>query len=592
MRRLLPQLLLFLLLSQIQLHGSHALVRGHRHERTGVVTIPQRFLGDEKNNDPNDPNKETAQPSREPPPAPVTVAPATPPMSPVDLESQTPATVSPVAEENGKLYPTTAPIISPDSSSPVVVNLSSFVVSAESTASQDEDVTASLEAFLTKQLKKEFDSLITVDLTLQTRKLQSGRRTQASNELAYTGTASFDSEVSDQAVRDAQRAVLQDSATVQEAVPSVTSIQIAADDNGATSAPESSTSSGTSMALTIGVSIVAAVAVLVAAYFAYRYYSTPPPPPPPPLASKDASKRVPRSSSIPKSLYTSDDAGSQSASGYFTGDGRSIEIDDYSLDGFSATGSEAGLDKTELYLLQRYKAKKERDHQQSLMANPNLPPSDYYFNNNNHDDGGDESDAGFSYDHVGRKEAESDDDLYTTTSSAIEVSLDGSATFMTGYFGALGRGNRNGTNSTKAAAKKKSTSTTPATKAPTTAAVTSTTATRGKRAVNEIPFDESSVDRPFDEMPPVKKALPAPASIRAGEQARVIANQVQHDRDNGNIDSDEDYPVGRTRSGNSRKSADSDKEDLSSFLRDRRQAKRAARKSRELRKQPPVSMEV
>lgn len=548
------------------------------------------------NNDPNDPNDpddnddvpggDTPEPSRKPPPAPVTVAPVTSPTASPSLKAAIATTSAPVAEGNGKKSPTNAPVLSPDSASPVVVNLVPFVVSAESTASQG-DVTASLDLFLTEELKSDFDSLISVDLVLQTRTQVSGRRALL-DELTYTGTASFDSDVSDQAVRDAQTAVLQDSAAVQEAVPSVTSIQIAADDNTATSAP--APSSGTSMGLTIGVSIVAAVAVIVAAYFAYRYYSTPPPPPPPPLASKDASKRAPRSSSVPKSPYASDDAGSQSASGYYTGDGHSVEIDDYSLDGFSAQGSEAGLDKTELYLLQRYKAKKERDYQQSLMANPNQPPSDYYFNNNNHDDDGDQSDAGFSYEQVGRKGEESDDDLYTTTSSAIEVSLDGSATFMTGYFGALGKGNRDGANSTKAATKK---TTTPTTRAPAAAApATKTTTTRVKREVNEIPFDESSVDRPFDETPPVKKALPAPASIRAGEQARIIANQVQYERDSGNIDSDEDFPVDRSRSGNSRKSADSDKEDLSSFLRDRRQAKRAARKSRELRKQPPVSMEV
>ena len=452
-------------------------------------------------------------------------------------------------------------------------------------------MTASLEELLTKQLKKEFDSFISVDLVMQARQGGSGQRA-LSAELDYTGTASFDSEVDDQAVRDAQLLVLGDSAAVQSAAPSVTSIQIA-ENAVAANTPSTAPSTPTeqSNVLTIVVSVCASVAVVLALYFAYRYFSTPPPPPP-----KDASKK--KSSSTPKEAYEADDGASQSMSGHYVSGGRSVEIDDYSLDGFSATGSEAGLDKTELFLLQRYKAKKLREQQQAAMANPNQPAASRYSNNNNCDVSCDGSDAGFSYDHVGWKGAESDDDLYTTESGAIEVGMDGSASFMTGYFGALGGGHRDGTTSSK--------TTTPAKKTTpkkTTPAATTPTPTTGwgKREVNEIPFDESSMDTPFDEMPTAKSKLPtpasksklpAPSSMRAEEQARIISNQVQYERDNADDDSAADYPVGRVRTNNSRKSADSDGEDLSSFLRDRRLAKRTARKNRETRKQPPISMEI
>jgi hypothetical protein len=84
------------------------------------------------------------------------------------------------------------------------------------------------------------------------------------------------------------------------------------------------------------------------------------------------------------------DNGNRSGKSY----GQNPEIDDYSLDAFSLTDSEAGMDKTQLYLAQRYK---QKQRQQQNLAND--------------DQSCDASDADFSYDLVGKKGMESDDDV-------------------------------------------------------------------------------------------------------------------------------------------------------------------------------------
>ena len=189
----------------------------------------------------------------------------------------------------------------------------------------------------------------------------------------------------------------------------------------------------------------------------------------------------------------------------------------------------------------------------------------------NDDHSCDASDADFSYDLVGKKGMESDDDVYMNEveQASIEVGMDGNAAYMTGYFGQLGAPRGDGRTFVTPPRVQRPTNNIPI-----------------ARPRNDIPFDEPD-ERPFDETTPVKSTPSTAAATKT--------NQIQYEKDDGVGDDSEaeDYPVGRNRSNNSRKSLEDDtEEDLTSFLRGRRKAKRAARKVRETRKQPPIAMEV
>jgi hypothetical protein len=589
----LLQLLLVLHVTLLALIHTHAFHRGF-DSALSRGRIRRRFLQMNNNNNNNDPgsnnndpgNNNNDKPGDNPgnnpgdggnpvPPAPTTAAPVISVPKTDAPVSSAPVTLAPVDDTPSPSVPTsseptkakapeTDPTASPTKSSTPgatssavdVVDLLAFVVVQD--GGNVDDLTSTLEALLATQIGKEFDSLTAVQLNLQAQKI-SGRALL--DELVYSGTATFDSKVSAQDVQQTQTQVLEDSETVQLVAPTVSSITVT-DQTGilapsAAPDPSSGGSSGASSALIAGIVVAVVLALAAALFFGYRYYKSPPAPPPL-LKRNDENGNVTstkarkarksnQESSAPKEMPPPDNS-NRSGKSY----GHNPELDDYSLDAFSLTDSEAGMDKTQLYLAQRYK-QKQRQHQ-------NLA---------NDDQSCDASDADFSYDLVGKKGMESDDDVYTSEvePSSIEVGIDGNAAYMTGYFGHLG-GPRNDSRKLITPPRVQR----PSNDIPNT------------RPRNDIPFDEPE-ERPFDEATPVKVTPPAAASTTA-----TSAKQVQYGA--GDDSGAEDYPIGRNRSNNSRQSLEDEKEDLSSFLRGRRKAKRAARKNRETRKQPPIAMEV
>ena len=502
----------------------------------------------------------TSVPSVDPVSKPTSEAPIptlAPTLEPVVAPTPAPTTPEPTKDDNND--PTTAPVPAPPTPVPVPIpvkmDLLDFVVSVDDSTS--EDLTSTLAEHLTNELKKEFDSLLSVELSLQ----QKPSRRALLEDLAYSGTAIFEGVVSENDVHEAQKRALLDLETLQQAAPSVSSVSIQADEgnetpNTAPAAQLPADNDGTSVGLIVAVTIVAGLVLAAALYMSYRYYNTPPPPPPFEEHEVEQHRKSFQEPSLQREMSPPrpDDYSKTSS--------RHIDMDDYSLQGESEAESDAGKNHTQLYLAKRHK---DRQQQQQAPSEPGSLSG---------------SELDFSYDMVGNKGGlESDDDVYTSDfGQSIEVGMDGNAASVTGYFGFLGsKGRRTPEDDLLSP---------PRVKRPKKGAAFDEPPRRARS--NDIPFDEPD-ERPFDETPN-KTTIPPHANVvsRAGEEAKIIANQVKYEKDEA---VEVDYAIGRNRSNQSRGKED-ETEDLSAFLRGRRSAKRASRKSREDRKQPPVSMEI
>jgi hypothetical protein len=307
----------------------------------------------------------------------------------------------------------------------VVVDLLGFVVVVDNSTFQD--LASTFEELLTDELKEEFYSLVSVDLQMETQ-IISGKTRQS--QLAFSGIATFDSTVSDQLIRDAQTLVLQDSEAVRKVAPDVITVTMSAplpETYSSTAETTSSAPSQNNSAL-IAILVVGVVVVLgVAAFFGYRYLClTPGPSRSPPRRIKGHSMRhSPMAMTTRRKEFQEPALQKEMAPPEQFLRSSSLNInDEYSLDGIStsAADSEAGggVDATEAYLANRLQ---EKERQRAALSSGQKRESGSF----------DDTDAGFSYDNVGRKGMESeddDDDVYTAgaePSAGVELGMERNA---------------------------------------------------------------------------------------------------------------------------------------------------------------------
>jgi hypothetical protein len=445
----------------------------------------------------------------------------------------------------------------------IVVDLLPFVVSVDGGTTQS--LTNTLKTLLANEMQKEFDSFLSVGLRVQNGTISGGT-------LDYGGTASFDGLVGYQNVQNVQARVLQDSTSIHQYAPYVTSITM------------SNEASHSSWAGLIVVVLVLTIGMGFAAFYGYRHYkkakslaSTPvgegvddqKPRKELPNPSDDFSQSVlsydgPHTESEDGSLEdystttdleagmmartTASSTTSSHTPGYratqrstttSTSSGRKGALDDSSM-----TDSEAGLNSTQLYLSQRRKERVFHHNQQQQQADLTSNKSLLLY----------ESDADCSYDYVVKRGMESDDDdLYTTDNEAGESST-------VGNFGLLGKGrdsddeddfddvdNFDNIDIPMATPKK------PVPKS---------------AQAKDLPFDEVSMASSChndDRFPP-----------NASAAAAGMSTQYGHDDE----DEQGESPYGQTRSaGPTKNTTDSNYLGLASFLRGRRNATQAARQT-------------
>lgn len=309
-------------------------------------------------------------------------------------------------------------------------------------------ITSYLNALLANKLKKEFESLLQVVVQLNFISANTGPA--LTDELHYSGRATFAEVVPVADVDDEQTRVLVDlgnfnvsspnvisitmgSRTTTTAAPGASPAQPAAP--GASPAQQLPTSDAPSLlGPIIGVIVSGAVVLGLSIYLGCKYYTTQPTK----GGSSDEATSANSPRDIPESVFLDEsqlpDDYSRSVISY----GMNTENDDLSLGGVSilnsesgfdnshqaatrptpaddnsvasTNDSEAGLDPTQLYLARRLK-EKEKKHQLAMLA-PQDPLCLYEF------------DGEFSYDFEWQKFMESDDeDLYLTDN---EMSVAGS----------------------------------------------------------------------------------------------------------------------------------------------------------------------
>jgi hypothetical protein len=452
----------------------------------------------------------------------ITKAPITDIITPTLWPSQKPTSSrmssnSPINKE-GSRSPTESRDESPfmEQISVINVDLLDFVVS--STNESSDTLTRQLASLLSRAFDKEFKSFLQIKLQLSE---QQNRMLQ--EELKYSGTASFSDAVWNQDVQSTQQKTLEKIDEVIKVAPTIVSISILSALN--TVPPAEAPANSASLGIIAGMIVVAVIIMVVGVMLAIRYFRY--------FSYNEDEENL---KGVNTQLTVSEPSTPRDA---FRDENQSvatkrqgIEADEYSLDGFSMTESEHGVNKTEQFLIRRMQIKKQKQGPDREMDQSDS-------------DNGDASDTDFSYDYVGRKNLESDDDPYVTDSEAvgIEVGLDGNAAIMTGYFGSSGNSKR-----------------LPELSSPPT-----------KLSSQDISFDEPE-ELPFDEQLSSEVAKPDAKTSRVIEDAAIIANQIQYERDD--EISDDDYHKNRNPTQKSRKGKDEETEDLTSFLRGRRNAKR------------------
>ncbi|KAI2496126.1 hypothetical protein MHU86_18403 [Fragilaria crotonensis] len=287
----------------------------------------------------------------------------------------------------------------------VVVDLLGFVVLVDNSTFQD--LASAFEELLTDGLKKDFDSLISVDLRLETQMI-SGKTRQS--QLVFSGTATFDSAVSDQRIRDAQTLVLQDSEAVRQVAPDVITVTMS---NPVPEKSSTSTASQNNNSALIAILVVGVVVALgVATFFGYRYFCLSPGLSRSPLRrSKGHGTRHLPIVTMPRPKYFQEPVLQQEMAPpeQVLRSNSIITNDEYSLDGISTTAADSeaggGVDTTEAYLAKRLQ---EKERQLAALSSGQKKDSESF----------DDTDAGFTYDNIGRKsivesEDDDDDDVYT-----------------------------------------------------------------------------------------------------------------------------------------------------------------------------------
>ena len=303
--------------------------------------------------------------------------------------------------------------------------------------------TSYLNALLANKLKKEFKSFLHVVVQLNFISSKSGRA--LTDELYYSGQATFSVAVPVDDVQEEQSRILVDLGNFNVSSPNVLSISMVSrttpttgvtTDTPATFPAQQQASSDAPSLVgpIIGVVMSATVVLGLSIYLGCKYYTSTPTK----GTSGDEATSASSPKDIPASVFLEDrelpDGYSRSILSY----GMNTENDDLSLGGVSilnsesgldyshqaatratpaddnsavsTNDSEAGLDPTQLYLARRLK-EKERKHQLALLA-PKDPLCLYEF------------DGEFSYDFEWQKFMESDDeDLYLTDN---EMSVAGS----------------------------------------------------------------------------------------------------------------------------------------------------------------------
>jgi hypothetical protein len=317
-----------------------------------------------------------------------------------------------------------------------VVDLLPFVVSVNGGTTQS--LTNTLKTLLANEMQKEFVSFLSIGLRVQ-------NGTTSGGTLDYSGTASFNGLVGYQDVQTAQARVLQDSASIQQYAPYVTSITM------------SNQASHSSSAGLIVVVLVVTIGLGFAAYFGYRRHQKAKSLARPPVEGIDdpkpsARKDLPNSSDdVSQSVLSYDGPHTESDDGSLEEYSTTTDLEagrmatapsrssshnplyratlgsspatepDGSLDGSSTTDSEAGRNSTQRYLAQRRQQRMFQQQQQQVVSMASQKSVLLY-----------ESDADCSYDSVVKRGMESDDDdLYTTDNEHGEGG---------GNFGLLGKG--------------------------------------------------------------------------------------------------------------------------------------------------------
>ena len=466
-------------------------------------------------------------------------------------------------------YPFTSPSLAPAAPSPAsdmvsnpssfVVELLEFAVSMENSA-YSYSVTNLLDAHLTLELAKEFSSLLSVDL------LQTGTVAGLASltALAYSGSATFDGSVSADEVRKAQTLILQDSVTMKKIAPKIVSISML---NGETQfAP----------AGLIVVVIVSTIGLLAAMFFGYRRYKS--------KHGQSSAEDMNELDSARKELPQRDDM-SHAALSF----GRNTEIDDYSLDEFSTTAeSEAGhnmiqshqkqhelseddysfdlastLDyDTDQEIIQTYR--KQDMHGDEFSIEVDLAADYDTDNDNSHmsslhvrnamtsskqhqlskpkvPSNFGESCDDFSYNHVGNKGMESDDDdVYTTDNESLSAKpgSGGNANYMKRFVTMLG-GDQDDEDEYLE-----------------------------DEELAPAPVPLGQPNRPFDE----------PSVERASRLNSNLGN-AQNDYD-GDGDDEENFATGRNRVDNGAESVDAGQKGAKSLKRERRKDQYSTRKTR------------
>ena len=302
----------------------------------------------------------------------------------------------------------------PNSSMVVLVELLGFVVLVNNSTFQD--LASNFVELLTGRLTKEFDSLVSVDLQLETQTI-SGRTLQS--ELVFSGFATFNATVSDQLVLDAETRALQDTEAVRQIVPDLISISIS---NPAPVASPPAPTNNLGLIIIVVVGVVAALLVII--FFGYRYFRLGPKP----SHSTSPHTKGEGDQHQPTSRWRKRNqdpvlAQEMAPPENFLRTHSSNVNDAYSLDGISTSAAdlEAGVDMTEVYLIQRFQENRQR------AAMPSGPvDTDQTF---------DDTDTGFSFDLVGTKGLEYDDDVMCSTGAGavVEVGADGKAGSATVY---------------------------------------------------------------------------------------------------------------------------------------------------------------
>ena len=521
----------------------------------------------------------------------------------------------------------------PPSTGSVVMNLLQFVVSvntddqepssSSSSSNSNNNVTIALDDLLTKGLQTEFSSLVSVDLQLNSQTFAEGSSTSSGSSgtaqqpqthqrqelLAYSGTATFALEstavtINQQDVQDTAAVILQDTETVTLLAPRVTSITVSNNVSNTQPPPSSVTSSTNYSGLLILLGVGSGLTFTIAIYLGYRYYrnktkTSNTQRPPWGCAGTDSSSQrgcgggsrramLRSRRCIQERTHTNELpppleqvlSNSSTRSGRYqdggtdadAGQHQHCELDDFSLEGLSSTNSDASEEvasnDTQIYLAKRRKEKRKQQNSNTKKVQ-----------DSGEEDGG--SDTDFSYDYIGTKqhsmECDDDDDdlrksnMYADTEhGSIEVVANGHsavAVVSKGSVRAVNNGFRS-TNTTNVGNQPSSVSST------TSASKNRINARQVRR--NTSP-DDSSMERPFDEAIPIMTSSAEPWNESADDRVAKVKNDppvIQSTR-----------PKESCKPEQKQQLDSEEEEGLSSFLRGRRHANRAARALRDMTKE-------